>query len=147
MMFRLLLYVSIIIGSVAYGFSLAKYKIFPYENLKTFATRVRADVHIGERSAAESSGRGGVELAGKPVQESMAAAIAIERELDTALLPLRIRSVPVNNAHELAAMAGGIAMVADHLVVMDRLGNFYQCKGDCSSLAKVQLPPLPNNIP
>ena len=127
MMFRLLLYVSIITGSVAYGFSLAKYKIFPYENLKTFATRVRADVHIGERSAAESSSL----LASQ--YKSDRSAIAIERELDTALLPLRIRSVPVNNAHELAAMAGGLAMVADHLVVMDRLGNFYQCKGDCST--------------
>ena len=73
-------------------------------------------------------------------------AIAMGRQLDTALLPLRLRGLAANAQLPIAAVAGGITMVANRLVVMDRLGNFYQCKDDCSSLAKVSLPPLPNHI-
>ena len=139
-MLRIILYTVVIFTIASYGFALGKYKIFPYEDLKTFARVVRPDLHIGERSAAESSSL----LASQYKTDRNA--IAIGRELDTALLPLRICSVPIKKAEAIAAMAGGIAMVADHLVVMDRLGKFYQCNDDCSTLANVPLPPLPNNL-
>jgi cytochrome c2 len=73
-------------------------------------------------------------------------AVAVNREIDTALLPLRLRGLAANAAHPIAAVAGGVTMVANRLLIMDRLGNFLECSGDCSELAKVPLPQIPNNI-
>jgi cytochrome c2 len=72
--------------------------------------------------------------------------IALDRELDTALLPFRIRSLPANATERVAAVSGGVTMVGRRLLIMDRLGSFFQCADDCSEITKAPIPSIPNNI-
>jgi cytochrome c2 len=70
----------------------------------------------------------------------------IDRKLDSAFLPFRIRSVSASGAPGFPLEGGAVTMVGQHLLVVDRLGNFFQCTEECAEITKAPLPPIPNNI-
>lgn len=72
--------------------------------------------------------------------------IPSDRRVDTGLLPARIKAVRISNHFPIAKTGGSIATVGNVVLVLDRLGNIYSCRGDGEQLEKLAFPQLPNNV-
>jgi len=66
-------------------------------------------------------------------------------DLETVLLPLKIKAIRVSDHYPLAKNKGAITAVGDSVVIVDRLGAFFSCSAD-GRVAMLKLPPLPNNV-
>jgi len=71
--------------------------------------------------------------------------LSLERDVDSALLPLKIKGVRLSEQYAIPKEGGAIAAVGRALVVMDRLGNFYSYRPG-KGVEKLPFPSLPNNI-
>src|SRR5262245_23639338 len=70
----------------------------------------------------------------------------LDREIDTALLPLRVRGQRVSDQHPIAKGSGGITIVGETVVVVDRLGAVFSASPDGRKILQLPFPKLPNNI-
>ena len=122
------------------GYAIAHFNVLPTARLKTVARRIEDKLHLSKRPTRPESVA--ADLVSKQYRVNQS---KTDRELDTALLPFHLRSVSAN-APGAPMEAGGLTMVGERLLVMDRLGNFFQCADTCLELTHVPLPPLPNNI-
>jgi len=77
-------------------------------------------------------------------QYSQSAAGDSVKDLDTGLLPLKIVEFKVASRLPMATPAGGITLVNDSVIIVDRLGNVYHYKD--GTVAKCDFPKLPNHI-
>lgn len=68
-----------------------------------------------------------------------------ERDVDSALLPLKISGMRLSEHYAIPKTGGAIAAVGQALIVMDRLGNFYSYRPG-KGVEKLPFPSLPNNI-
>jgi cytochrome c2 len=73
-------------------------------------------------------------------------ALSLDRDIDTGLLPLQLSGVRISEHFPIAKIAGSITSIGNTIVIMDRMGEFFACHADCSDLAKLPLPALPNNL-
>jgi cytochrome c2 len=71
--------------------------------------------------------------------------IALDRTIDTSLLPIKIRGVRLSDRYPVAKVGGAIATIANTVLVLDRLGNLYACS-PAGEISKLSFPPLPNGI-
>jgi cytochrome c2 len=122
------------------GYAIGHFKVLPTARLKRVAQRIEEKLHLSKRPTRPEAAAADLVSKQYRVNESKT-----DRELDTALLPFRLRSVSAD-APGAAMEAGGLTMVGERLLVMDRLGNFFQCADTCLELTHVPLPPIPNNI-
>jgi cytochrome c2 len=70
-----------------------------------------------------------------------------ERELPSALLPLRISGIQINPEIALATVrggGGGITVVGNKVVIIDRLDRFYVYDSDINAIRSTEFPALPN---
>ena len=72
--------------------------------------------------------------------------IALDRDIDTGLLPLKIKGVRFSDHFPVPKTAGALTAVGDVAVVLDRLGNIYSCSSDGNHLDRLPFPELPNDI-
>jgi hypothetical protein len=66
------------------------------------------------------------------------------RNLDTALLPLRIRRTRLSDVLPAPKVGGAITAMGNTVIVMDRLGNLYASSSNGQTLTHLPFPPLPN---
>lgn len=66
------------------------------------------------------------------------------RDLETALIPVKISGFQLSREFDLAKTAGGIAVIGNQIAIVDRLGNVFLFTGE--RLEKRAFPPLPNNV-
>lgn len=71
---------------------------------------------------------------------------AIDKDIDTVLLPLKIKGIRISDKYPIPKVGGGIVTIGDTVVVLDRLGNIYACRPDGENVEKLPFPGLPNNI-
>jgi cytochrome c2 len=71
--------------------------------------------------------------------------LPVAQDLDTALLPLRIRRSRLSDILPIPKVGGAITTIGDKVVVLDRLGNLYS-SSPARQFAHLQFPPLPNNV-
>jgi cytochrome c2 len=72
--------------------------------------------------------------------------IPLDRDVDTALLPLKLRGVRLSEHFPVPKAAGGITTIDNSVVVLDRLGNLYLCEPQSGRVDRLPFPPIPNSI-
>ena len=70
----------------------------------------------------------------------------LEKDIDTALLPLKVKGIRLSDNYHVPKIAGGITTIGDVVIVLDRLGNIYSYRPDAGHVEKLPFPALPNNI-
>jgi aldose sugar dehydrogenase len=71
--------------------------------------------------------------------------ISLERDIDSGLLPLKVRGLRLSNTQPVPKVGGGIVSIGTALVAVDRLGNFYEVQ-PAGEVRKLDVPHLPNNL-
>ena len=69
-----------------------------------------------------------------------------DKDIDTALLPLKVKGIRLSENYPVPKIAGGITTIGDAVIVLDRLGNIYSYRPDAGHVEKLPFPALPNNI-
>ena len=72
--------------------------------------------------------------------------LPLGRDVETALLPLKLRGVRLSDHLAVPKVAGGITAIGHSVVVLDRLGNLYVWERQKSRVDRLPFPPIPNNI-
>ena len=108
-----------------------KYDPFPYPQLRSLKNKIARSKPVEVLSHQYSS---------DPQQ------VAMDRNIESALLPLKVKGIRVSDYFPVPKVAGGITAVRDNVVVLDRLGNLYLCSPDGTHLDRLEFPALPNNI-
>jgi cytochrome c2 len=72
--------------------------------------------------------------------------LPIVQDLDTALLPLRIRRTRLSDGLPVPKTGGAITTFGNTVIVLDRLGNLYSLLPAARQVSHLPFPPLPNNI-
>jgi cytochrome c2 len=114
-----------------------KYKYFPYAQLSNFAKIATSNVRRLYLDPKEVPSRQYSYDTEKTV---------LDKNIDTALLPLKIKGIRISDHYPVPKVAGGITTIGDIVIVLDRLGNIYSCRPDEGIIAKLPFPALPNNI-
>lgn len=70
----------------------------------------------------------------------------MDRNIESALLPLKVRGLRVSDHFPVAKAAGGITAIGGSVVVLDRLGHLFLSAPDGTHLDRLEFPALPNNI-
>jgi hypothetical protein len=76
---------------------------------------------------------------------SDAVAVPLDKNIDTALLPLDVTGLRLSDYLRVPKIGGGIVAINNELLIVDRLGNIYAC-GKSGEVRKLAFPPLPNGI-
>jgi cytochrome c2 len=72
--------------------------------------------------------------------------IPLGRNIETALLPLKLQGVRLSEHVPIPKAAGGIATIGNSVVVLDRLANLYLYDPEDGRVKKLPFPPIPNNV-
>ena len=112
-------------------FAARKYDPFPYPQLRSLKNKIARSKSVEVLSHQYSS---------DPQKAAM------DRNIESALLPLKVKGIRVSDYFPVPKVAGGIMAVRDNVVVLDRLGNLYLCSPDGTHLDRLEFPALPNNI-
>lgn len=113
------------------GLAARKYDPFPYPQLRSLKNKFARSESVELLSRQYSS---------DPRK------VAMDRNIESALLPLKVGGIRVSDHFPVAKVAGGITAVGDRVVVLDRLGNLYVCSPDARRLDRLEFPSLPNNV-
>ena len=113
------------------GIAARRYDPFPYPQLRALKNKL---VHSDA-----------VEILSRQYSSDHKTA-ALDRNIESALLPLKVKGIRVSDYFPVPKVAGGITAVGDNVVVLDRLGNLYLCSPDGTHLDRLGFPALPNNI-
>jgi cytochrome c2 len=71
--------------------------------------------------------------------------ISLERDLDSVLLPLKVRGLRLSDTQPIPKVGGGIISMGTTLIAIDRLGNFYEVQ-PTGKVRKLEIPHPPNNL-
>jgi aldose sugar dehydrogenase len=118
----------------AFGYSLHKYKYFPYSQVRLVVKRL-----INPAGSAPS------ELLSRQYSTDLDKIYPV-KSIDTALLPLKIGGVRFSEHLSIPKVAGALTAVGDIAVVLDRLGNIYSCSLGDENVEKRPFSELPNNV-
>jgi cytochrome c2 len=123
-------------GLVGLGMVLEKYRFLPARALDRVLDRVR---HWSDLR------RNGVNafLARQYSYDSHE--LSLERDLDSVLLPLKVRGLRLSDTQPVPKVGGGIVSMGTTLVAVDRLGNFHEIQ-PAGKIRKLEVPHLPNNL-
>ena len=131
---RACLLVVLLMAMFVAGIVFHRYKPFPYEQLKSIKDTI---LHRG--SEKDPPGFGLRELY---TFDKVAA--DINREIDSALVPLQLRGLRLSDEFNFPKRGGGMTLVGNLVVVMDRLGGIYVFDG--TEVRNADFPKVPNNI-
>ena len=120
-------------GMFALGAAFHKYRFFPYNLVKIAVSEVKRQVINPKQMLSRLYSR---DIA-KVVQD---------RDIDTALLPLKIKGVRISEHYPAPKVGGAITAIGNTVIVLDRLGNLYSSDSGGDNLKKLPFPELPNNI-
>ena len=120
------------IGMFVVGVSAQKYRYFPREQLRNVEMQIRA---WGVHPEAVLSGQYSQDRDTLPMV----------KDIDTALLPLRIRGARISDIFPMPKTAGAIATIGNTVIVVDRIGNLYSSAPDGRAITRLPFPPLPND--
>jgi cytochrome c2 len=67
-------------------------------------------------------------------------------DIDTALLPLRVRRTRLSDVLPVPKVGGAITTIGNTVIVLDRLGNLYSSLPSARQFAHRPFPPLPNAV-
>ena len=99
-------------GMFVLGMAFHKYRFFPYELLRNTINKVEHRYgHPNEGLLRQYT---------RDIDK-----VAQDRDLDSALLPLRIKGVRISEHYPVPKVGGGITAIGDTVIVLDRLGNLY----------------------
>jgi hypothetical protein len=112
-----------------FGFTSATYHHFPYRYLRDAMWRLRTKPDLSFSSSYFRDNN----------------RLALDGDIDTALLPLHLKGIRISDALPIPKVAGAIAAIRDTTVVMDRLGHFYAAL-QSGKITTLNFPPLPNNV-
>ena len=128
-----ILLVLLTFGMFVLGVAFHKYRFFPYELIKSATLEVtRPHVDADKVFSREYS---------RDVNK-----VAMERYIDTALLPLKVKGVRISEHYAVPKNGGAITAIGNTVIVLDRLGNIYSYNARGDNVKKLSLPNLPNNI-
>jgi len=118
-----------------FGFTMHKYRYFPYEQLRVLVsrelTRIRGDVNTTEILSHQYSYN--------------VSRISAERDVSTALLPIKINGGRASDLYEFPKTGGAITTIGNLVIVLDRLGSLH-VSSPTAELRRLEFPPLPNNL-
>jgi cytochrome c2 len=126
----------IVVASLVFilGFTFHKYQYFPFAQLRSLGKTIGrlyqpdpAEVIANEYSTDSEK-------------------LALDRRIDTGLLPLKIKGVRFSDHFPMPKTGGALTTIGDVVVVLDRLGNIYSCAEGGEHLEQLPFPKLPNNI-
>ena len=120
-------------GVFVLGAAFQKYQFFPYQFLKIALSEVKQQLINSKEVLSQ--------LYSRDIDK-----VAQGRDIDTALLPLKIKGVRISEHYPVPKGGGGITAVGNTVIVFDRLGNIYSSDTGGDNLKKLPFPELPNNI-
>ncbi len=136
--FRRTIVTAVIAASVfTLGALFQKFKFFPYPQVKSVAIVVLSGVKGMYADPKELLSR---QLSYDDEK------IALDRNVDTSLLPLRLKGVRISDHFPAPKVGGGITTIGEFVIVLDRLGNLYSYRPDDTAPVKLPFPGIPNNI-
>ncbi len=136
--FRRTIVIAVVAASIfALGALFQKVKFFPYAQVKSMAVVVL--------TAAKSMYVDPKELLSRQLSYDDEK-LALDRNIDTSLLPLRLKGVRISDHFPIPKVGGGITAVGESVIVLDRLGNLYSYRPNDAAPVKLAFPKLPNNI-
>jgi cytochrome c2 len=127
--------VLVVFGLVGLGMVLEKYRFLPARAVDRVLDRARKLVRAQANASAF--------LARQYSYDSHD--ISLERDLDSVLLPLKVRGLRLSDTQPVPKVGGGIVSIGTALVAVDRLGNFYEVQ-PAGKVRKLEVPHLPNNL-
>ena len=124
---------SIFIALLAFGIfvlgaAFHKYRFFPYELIRSAALEVWPGLALSREYSRDVN------------------KVAMERNIDTALLPLKVKGVRISEHYAVPKNGGAITAIGNTVIVLDRLGNIYSYNAGGDNVKKLALPNLPNNV-
>ena len=141
---RTILAVAVLLAAAAilffaYGFYVGRFQVFPYDKIVYLAKSLNRTVKVARQ------GESGYVESQLAAQRSPATQVGVKQSLlETALLPLTVRTVDLRSAAPFPMGAGSLARESDHLLLLDRLGRIYSYRDD--KLTPLALPAVPNHI-
>ena len=133
-MFIIVLSVAAAISALSFivGFTMERFKYFPYSLIRNFAVHLANTISTpNERLSSQYSH-----------DEEKA---AIGKDIDTTLLPLKLKGWRISDYIQIPKVGGGITTIGSTIIVLDRIGNIYAASPD-GIVSKLPIPALPNNI-
>jgi cytochrome c2 len=124
--------IGLAIGVFVMGVTAQKYHYLPHDSLRHVEMQIRA---WGVQPDTLLSGQYSRD------RETLPAV----KDIDTALLPLRIRRARISDVFPIPKTAGAIATIGNTVIVVDRLGNLYSSVSDGRTITQLPFPPLPND--
>lgn len=125
------------IGMFVFGLTMHKYKYFPYYTSRNITKNIIR--HIKNWSV-------NLEKVLSKQYSNSVEKLSLYKDIDTALLPIRIQGVRISDFFPIPKVAGGITTVGNTVVVLDRLGNLYSHSFNNEVVNRLPFPALPNNI-
>src|ERR1700730_18901162 len=128
------------VATFVMGVTIHKYKYFPYSQVRSLVESALNATVNKKRLAVDPA-----EVLSRQYTYDVNK-ISLSKDIDTALLPLNVKGIRVSDHIHISKVAGGITTIRNTVVILDRLGNIYSCLADCTNVAKLPFPALPNNI-
>ena len=124
---------SIFIALLAFGIfvlgaAFHKYRFFPYKSIRSATLEVWPGLALSREYSRDVN------------------KVAMERNIDTALLPLKVKGVRISEHYAVPKNGGAITAIGNTVIVLDRLGNIYSYNAGGDKVKKLALPNLPNNV-
>ena len=119
------------------GVTMHKYRYFPYPQLSSLAkitARSIRSVYVNPKEVLSRQYSYDIDRS------------TSDKDIDTALLPLKVKGIKLSDNYPVPKIAGGITAIGDVVIVLDRLGNIYSHRPDAGYVQKLPFPALPNNI-
>jgi len=115
------------------GAAFQKYRFFPYELIRSATLEVTRPHADADKVLSREYSR--------DVHK-----VAMERNVDTALLPLKVKGVRISEHYAVPKNGGAITTIGNTVIVLDRLGNIYSYSAGGDTVKKLAFPNLPNNV-
>lgn len=127
--------VGVLLGGFAGGVLFEHEKVFPHARLMSALRKLK-----GAPPSPRSDATAPIE-AQRTIEGGSQ---TFRKEIDSALLPLRLEGFKLSARFSVAKSAGGIAAVGGNVIVVDRLGAFFALQN--GQLRSLSFPKLPSNV-
>src|SRR5689334_10961299 len=128
-----ILLVLLTLSMFVLGAAFQKYRFFPYELIRSATLEVTRPHADADKVLSREYSR--------DVHK-----VAMERNVDTALLPLKVKGVRISEHYAVPKNGGAITTIGNTVIVLDRLGNIYSYSAGGDTVKKLAFPNLPNNV-
>ena len=131
---------AIIVGAFVYGFLVSRFRIVPYNHIVRLEKNAARTINVlrhGEQGYVRSQ-------IAQQLSPQIAHLPPTRKTIETALLPISIAEVSLADNIAFPAGGGALTVVADKIMVMDRLGKLYLYEN--GRIVEAKMPPVPNGL-